>query len=182
MVDLADVAAALLSTLEEQGLPAALAGGLAAGVWVAPKDIAETYDVDVAVASSSPEAIDPGEIAGRLTARLGVPCLHGTTLSLRKVEIVRFLCGDIQADMIVANPRYAREALGRSEPLDIDGAPFAVLSPEDAVLYKGLGRRLKDYGPIAAIARSQSLDLVYVERWARALGIWRFVAKALCGG
>jgi hypothetical protein len=58
-------------------------------------------------------------------------------------------------------------------------APRAILAPEDVILYKSLGARDKDRIAIAAIARAQSLDGAYIEKWSRHLDTWTFLAGVL---
>lgn len=176
-------AAALMGALEEAGITAAIAGGIAANAWVATCDITPTFDVDVAMLLPDPDALSPDALARRFTDRSGKKCLHTEDIKLRKATIQRFLCvpGEITIDLVLADPAYAAAALARTGVLQVAGRKCPLLAPEDAILYKGLARRAKDLGPIAAIARAQKLNRRYIQRWARKLGVWQFVSRAMRG-
>ncbi|MCR4316625.1 MAG: nucleotidyltransferase [Planctomycetes bacterium] len=104
-------------------------------------------------------------------------------MNFKKVCIVRYLCTgvDIVVDLILADAKYTREAISNQGKVDIGGKDYPVLSPEDIILFKSLGKREKDIGPMNAVARSNEIDREYIEKWARHLGTWGFVKRALKG-
>ena len=181
METLEAVASAILGVLKDAGIPAALTGGLAANAWVATEDVAATYDVDVATLIPEGIQFSASTLADAFTTRSGIRCMHGSDLDLPKAKIVRLVTipkGTV-IDMVMANRTFAGEALSRTSTIESGGERHPILSPEDLILYKGLARRDKDRTAIVAIAKRQTLDRAYIERWARRLGIWKFVSSGL---
>lgn len=172
---------ALLGTLGESGIPAALAGGMAANAWVSPEKVRPTYDVDAAVLLPEGPSFSEEDFAARLSKRLGLACISSGSLELKKARIVRFFCAakELTIDLVQADRAYSRRAISRAGTISVTGNRRTVLAPEDAILFKSLAGREKDIGPMSAIAEDQRLDRRYIERWARRLGTWRFVSRAL---
>ena len=93
-----------------------------------------------------------------------------------------------KVDFIIAkSSEYASTALSRHRKLEIGGSLMLVASPEDVIISKlewarlsgGSDRQMLD---AADIVRNQGnrLDLVYIERWAKELGLqqeWRQVLE-----
>lgn len=181
MGKLESIAAALLGSLREAGIPAALTGGIAANAWVEKNEVRPTYDVDVAIAIPDGAVFSADAIASAIASRTGTGCFHGSDFELPKAKIIRLVMtpDGTQVDLVIAETSYAAAAQERTGTVELEGARHAILAPEDVVLYKGLARRDKDRIAIGAIARAQKLDRSYIEKWARKLGIWRFVANSL---
>lgn len=179
MATLKEVTAAALRALRGSGFPYALAGGLSANLWVPASSVFATHDVDAAVAISEDDL--PGLFRHVERELSSLAALRGDTLEFPRAWIDRFVCPpDITFDIVRSKHSvYAREAMRRTRQVELDGDRFAVLSPEDVILYKSLAARPKDHGPIAAIAAARELDMRYLEEWSRALGTWSFIRKAL---
>lgn len=93
-----------------------------------------------------------------------------------------------KVDFIIAKAsEYASTALSRRRKLEIGGTLMLVASPEDVIISKlewarlsgGSDRQMLD---AADVVRNQGnrLDLVYIERWAKELGLlqdWRRVLE-----
>lgn len=93
-----------------------------------------------------------------------------------------------KVDFIIAkSSEYASTALSRHRKLEIGGSLMLVASPEDVIISKlewarlsgGSDRQMLD---AADVVRNQGnrLDLVYIERWAKQLGLlqdWRRVLE-----
>lgn len=183
MAELEPVAAALLRALRDAGIPAALAGGLATNAWVAKDQLRVTYDVDVAVLIPKGLGFSADRLAESISSRSGIRCFHGSDLEFPKVKMVRLVTspeGTVM-DLLIADRAFTTSALARTGEVELGGERHPILSPTDLVLFKGLGQRDKDRLAIASIAASQKLDKRYIERWARKLGIWGFVSRALRG-
>lgn len=157
---------------------------MAANAWVAREDVNLTYDVDVAIFIPDAAGFSPERIAGAVAASTGTGCFHGSTPELPRAKIVRLVTtpeGTV-LDMVVADPAYASTALSRCGSVELAGERFALLAPEDVVLYKSLAQRDKDRTAISAIARTQKLDQDYLANWSRHLGTWEFLAPLLGRG
>lgn len=171
MGKLESLAAALLGTLDEAKIPAALAGGMAANAWVETEDVHLTYDVDAAVLIPEGLTFSPDDIADGIAARSGTP----------KAKIVRIVTAPegTMIDLVLADPAYSATAIGRAGLIELGGVRRAVLAPEDVILYKSLAARDKDRIAISAIAKAQKLDRAYLEKWSRHLGTWEFLCSVL---
>jgi len=175
---LIDVTVAVLDALERFRAPYALAGGLAANLWVAGEHQQATFDADAAVASG----VDPDALVRHLEAALErFGGFHSATLPFRKARIERLLCPpEIPVDLILLkDTAYSALALERAATTELRGKRYPVLRPEDVILHKSLGRREKDVAALSFLAGDNALDLEYVETWARRLGTWTFVRRAL---
>jgi transposase-like protein len=81
-------------------------------------------------------------------------------------------------DFIIAqDSSYGREAFGRRAISEIDGVSVYVVTPEDAIISKlqwakasDSERQLRDVAGILA-AQGDKLEIPYIERWTRELGV-----------
>ncbi|MEK7468503.1 MAG: hypothetical protein AAB074_13920 [Planctomycetota bacterium] len=181
MAELEPIAAALLRALRDAGIPAALAGGLATNAWVSKDQLRVTYDVYVAVLIPLDMDFSAERVAESISSQSGIRCFHGSDLEFPKVRMIRLVTspqGTVM-DLLIADRNFTASALARTGEVELGGERHPILSPTDLVLFKGLGRREKDHLAIASIAASQKLNKRYIERWARKLGIWGFVSRAL---
>lgn len=181
MDELPRITRGFLEALAEVGVVHALAGGLSANVWLPPERQFPTEDVDVAVLPSQKHPIHVHRLAELIAERTGRGCIHSADLDFGRTTILRWVCfpGDTIADAVIADRVYAKAALARRRGMRLGDMEFPVLAPEDVILYKSLGKRPKDFGPIESISDTYSLDMVYLERWARHLGVLTFLRRAL---
>lgn len=177
MATLEEVTAAALEAMAGSGVAHALAGGLAANLWVAGEHQQATFDVDFAVLAKAGSASVADRLAERLAA-LG--CFRSATL-FRKATVERLLCPpEITVDLVqVKDAAYGASAIARSGTGRFRSASHPILRPEDVILHKSLARRPKDVASIAYLAADNRLDLEYLERWARRLGTWGFVRRSI---
>lgn len=154
------LAKALLESLQETGVPAALAGGMAANAWVEQEDVHLTYDVDAVVLVPDGHAFSPEILAERIETRTGIRCFHGSDFDLPKARIIRVVTtpDNVIDDLNLADRIYSAAALARTGTVELGGAMQPILAPEDVILFKSLAGRDKDRIAIAAIGRAQRLD------------------------
>lgn len=168
---------AVTAAMDRAGIQHALAGGLASNVWVRPEEVAETFDVDFAVATLTPDPT--GRILPELD-RAGVRAIPGAELQLRRARIHRVVTGDVVIDFVLPNDaEFVRSALARATVMETSGRRLSVLSPEDVFVYKALSKRLKDLAPMVALCRRPDFDVEYVSRWTRRFRVWRFTKRVL---
>jgi predicted nucleotidyltransferase len=105
-----------------QVLDFAFTGGVAVGVWAAPR---QTKDVDLCGSL-------PLEEVDRLLA------LHDGIRSGSEElpDIVRFRVEDWDVDLFVSKSPYDRECLQRAIAVEIDGIPVRVVTAEDLLIHK----------------------------------------------
>jgi hypothetical protein len=162
-------------TLEPLGVPMALAGGLALAVW---KHVRATRDVDLLI-SIGEERVE--ELLQSLRAAAIRPKRRPPVVTLGGLEVIQLLYEppeafvDLQIDLLLARSEYPLEALRRRVSIELAGLDrgIAVLTCEDLILHKLLAGRMIDRVDAAALLRAnrQTIDLGYVERWARELKI-----------
>lgn len=144
-----------------QVLDFAFTGGVAVGVWAAPR---QTKDVDLC-GSLPLEEVDR-ILALRDGIRSGAEALP---------DIVRFRVDDWDVDLFVSKVPYDRECLKRAIAVEIDGIPVRVVTAEDLLIHKMIKLRhdrkrlLQDLADVRAVvdARGGRVDWEYIRRWAR---------------
>lgn len=145
-----------------QILDFAFTGGVAVGVWAAPR---QTKDVDLC--GSLPREEVDRLLARRDDIRSGPEELP---------DIVRFRVDDWDVDLFVSKGPYDRECLSRAIAVEIDGVRVRVVTAEDLLIHKMIKLRhdrrrlLQDLADIRAVvdAQGEGLDWEYVRRWASA--------------
>jgi predicted nucleotidyltransferase len=144
-----------------QVLDFAFTGGVAVGVWSAPR---QTKDVDVC------GSLLRAEVDRLLALRDGI-----RSGSEELPDIVRFRVGDWDVDLFVSKSPYDRECLSRAIPVEVAGVPARVVTAEDLLIHKMIKlrhdrrRMLQDLADVRAVvdARGAELDWEYIRRWAR---------------
>lgn len=158
----ARVAAVLGDRFDEAGLPYALGGALALGVWSVPR---ATADVDVSV------FVRPERLAEIFDALERAGALIDYDDARERVDqaglfIVRLL--GIRVDIFVAHhPLHDDMATRRRSVRDPFGDPRWFLSPEDVALTKLIYHRPKDVMDLERLfaVQGERLDLSYVRDW-----------------
>ncbi len=144
-----------------QVLDFAFTGGLAVGVWSAPR---QTKDLDVC------GSLKVEEVDRLLALRDGI-----RSGSEELPDIVRFRVADWDVDLFVTKSPYDRECLRRAMLTDIDGISARVVTAEDLLIHKMIKLRhdrrrlLQDLADIRAVAEAcgGDLDWSYIRNWTR---------------
>jgi hypothetical protein len=75
----------------------------------------------------------------------------------------------IRVDFVFSATEYERQAIGRSQSVELEGAKVSFAAAEDVVIHKLVAGRPRDLEDVRGImAKTSGLDRVYVERWLRA--------------
>ncbi len=138
----------------------AFTGGLAVGVWSAPR---QTKDVDVC------GTLPLEEVDRLLVLQDGI-----RSGAEELPDIVRFRVGDRDVHLFVSKGPYDRECLRRAIPIQIDGTAARVVTAEDLLIHKVIKlrhdrrRMLQDLTDIRAVvgARGAEIDWHYIRSWA----------------
>lgn len=173
-MSLRDFLARLTGALDQAGVPYMVSGSIASTYYSAPRT---TQDVDIVV-----------ELDGvRLQALLASfpedelyysPDAAREALRRRSMFNVIDLQTGWKADLIVRKGRsFSVEELRRRVQVDLLGLPVWMATAEDCVLSKlewaragSSERQIRDVRGILD-AQASALDLAYVERWVRELGL-----------
>lgn len=166
--DFFDILRNLIESLPSSAPPYCLIGALALSAWGQPR---ATKDIDLLILlnESSQEELLRGLVSsGFLKDEAWSkhnPMLQGV--------MVRLQSGDVPIDLLVPRDAQEEEALLRRRMIEVDGLSLWIVSPEDLVLMKLKAGRPYDFGDVVTVIGRQgdALDLEYLFRWARRLGI-----------
>jgi hypothetical protein len=157
------------NTLEPQGVPCALMGGIALSVWDhvrATRDVDLLIDLEGADCEGLYRAI---EAAGIRTKR-NPPILH--VEGLQVIQLLYEPPGafmQCQVDLHLATTPFHRQVLGRRVPLHLPEFDLNVdvVTCEDLILLKLIAGRVIDRADAAFLLRNNqnSLDLGFIRTW-----------------
>lgn len=161
----AAILSALGAALDEAGIGYMVVGGQAVLVRGEPR---LTADIDVTLAAG-PEAVP--RLLGVLVD-LRMHPLPSDPLAFAKQTMVVPAVDDasgVRIDLILSWTPFEAQAIGRAEPVTVDGHTYRVATAEDLVVMKVLAGRPRDLEDVAGVlVRHPDLDTGYVERWLRA--------------
>jgi len=164
---LRELLAGLARLEQQQGLPVAVIGGLARGVWARPR---ATMDVDVIVDTTDLQVlVAAAPDVGLTTDPREVEVLRGSGMT--RLRVPDHLQGPVRLDVLSADHPYYRRVIKRAVRTDILGHELPVARAEDIVVLKVLADRLQDRADVAAIIASQRDRLRWdlIEEECRAL-------------
>jgi hypothetical protein len=146
---------------DEDGIPYAIGGALALGIWGVPRS---TIDVDVTAFVRRDEldrVLDSLERVGVIVAR------GQAAKDVARIGLVRGQLGRVVVDVFVSeHPQYAamRERIRRV--VDPTGWSGAFISPEDLCIHKLVFGRHKDVADLESLfAVRPDLDRGYIRHW-----------------
>lgn len=156
--------------LDGEGMRYALVGGLAVGIWAAPR---ATVDIDFLVAVKSAEF---GALVERLRKSGRFLFIHERPMTFQRVSLLRATLKsnpDITVDFLFADDEFKQEALNRSSAVSLGDYSVTIPSPEDLILLKLLSGRPLDRIDAENVIETQKglLDREYIKRWAVKLGL-----------
>jgi len=157
-----DAAWELHQFFSAKGIPYAIVGGIAVGVWGEPRF---TQDVDVTVLVPPGEESEViGEILSHFTPRMA----DAKEFALKhRVLLVKSKRG-CDVDISFGLPGYEEEVIRRAVDYEIEeGKRVKVCCAEDLIIHKAISGRPQDWGDIEGIMirQGERLDLNYIERW-----------------
>jgi hypothetical protein len=147
--------------MDEDGVPYAIGGALALGVWGVPR---ATKDVDLTVfvpEHELPRVIDSLERAGVIVQR------DAATRDVARIGLFKGQLGRILVDVFLSShPQYLDMHRRVRRIVDPSGGALSVLSPEDLCIHKLIFGRPKDVADLESlIALRTEMDLGYVRSW-----------------
>ena len=114
---------------------------------------------------------------------MGYSVLRSKDMHFTRAQISRLWVEGITVDFVrPRNLQFVNSAFARLEKGDLKSAKIPILAPEDVFLYKALSKRERDIAPMSALSDRADFDRVYVEKWARKLGVWLFAKRAINDG
>ncbi len=158
----------LIDTLESQPFPYCLLGGLALGLWAAPR---ATQDLDILAAVREQQR---SQLIGALEGKgFEFDRQWAEDNPMIRTWHLRFRRGMIPVDLLLPRDVHDREVLERRRRLKLHELSLWVITPEDLVLHKLKAGRPRDFEDAVSVLVRQktSLDLAYLNNWAQRLGI-----------
>ncbi len=156
--------------LDEAGIEYTLVGGLAVGIWAAPR---ATVDIDFLV---SIKQEDFHVLAKRLHESGRFIFIHDKPMTFKKVSLLRATLksnSDISVDFLFADDDFKRQALKRSSAVTVSGFSVKIPTPEDLILLKLQSGRPQDKLDAEKILDMQKdhLNREYIRMWSEKLNI-----------
>jgi len=156
-----DAARRIGECLDEEGIPYAIGGALALGVWGAPR---ATKDVDLSVFLPRAEldrVLDALERAGVLLSR------EQAMRGIDRIGLAKGRLGIVLIDLFLSeHPQYAEMARRARRVVDPTGWAGSFISPEDLCIHKLVFGRHKDLGDLENLfAVRPDLDVAYIRHW-----------------
>lgn len=156
--------------LEQQRINYMIVGGLAVGIWVAPR---ATSDLDFVV------GLDEQRLPGLVEAaeHAGFVIFDPKPVRFQRMMLFRMFLKEEQdlllIDCLLAGDDYTKQALSRAVEITVAGRPVMVCAPEDLLLLKLLAARGHDLLDAEHVVRiqHQRLDRNYLSTWAERLGV-----------
>jgi len=146
---------------DEDGIPYAVGGALALGVWAIPR---ATKDVHITAFVGEPElarVIDSLERAGVMIDR------GAAAADVARIGLFKGRLGRIIVDVFVSqHPQHAAMKDRAIRVTDAAGVSTAFLSPADLAIHKLVFGRPKDIADLEGLfARRRDLDVAYIRHW-----------------
>ena len=177
----------VVRALEESDVPYMLTGSFASTIHGISRS---TFDIDFVIA---PDAVSLRRLVQEFQTKryyVSPEAADGAFARAGMFNVIDHETG-LKVDFIIVKPRdFSQTEFERRQPRDAFGVRMFVASPEDVLVAKlewskigGSTRQLED---AAGIIRRQgkNLDLAYIERWVRELGLeeqWK-AANSAAGG
>jgi hypothetical protein len=172
---LEDILRRVVDVLDEAKIPFMIAGSFASNMHGTPRP---TQDLDLVV------DLDEAGLEALLT-KLPADAYYVDADAARRALLSRGtfnvvdLATSLRVDFIVKKDRpFSRQELARRAAREVHGVPAFVASAEDTIIaelewskgVRGSETQLRNVAAILAVRRD-SLDLAYVQRWVKELGL-----------
>lgn len=173
--------ARLIAILDKAGIPYMVAGSMGSSIHGRPR---ATQDADVVINPTQEQLESFVALLGQgyyVSREAAFEALHHRTMfNIIDME------GGWKADLILRKDRpFSRQEFERRQAIDVQGQKLWVVSPEDTILsklewMKGRPSNVQYTDALGvAVAQWGTLDLEYLHKWARELGVENRLAHLL---
>lgn len=169
--------------LEMTGIPYMLTGSLASSMYGVPR---ATNDVDIVIAPTREQLLALVQLVGRLGLYVDPEAASEALRRRGQFNVIDFPSG-FKVDLILRKDReFSVGEFARRETHEVEGTRLTIASPEDVLIAKlewaKMGDSERQLVDAAGILQAQHdvMDLPYVERWIKSLGLeeqWRAVRE-----
>jgi hypothetical protein len=183
MSDLTSTLDLLIALMERMSVTYALMGGLAVRAYSIPR---ATLDIDVTLSLDRERLSELYSALEQQEYAVPEPYTSGWVDEVKGMHLVklrRYIGGhSIDVDLFLAESPYQHELLRRRRLADVEARQLWIAAPEDLVLLKLVSGRPRDLIDVGDVLFTQGqLDVPYMRRWARELGIEQELERALAG-
>ncbi|MEW6324619.1 MAG: hypothetical protein AB1515_04465 [Nitrospirota bacterium] len=165
--------------LDRQRIPYMVIGGIAVGVWSAPR---ATVDLDFVIGASGDDLTAFVQSA----SDAGFVIFEPKPVEVPRTTFLRMHLKEPDArlltiDFFPADDDYKRAALDRAAPVRLREQEVRIAAPDDVILLKLLAGRGQDLVDAENIVRTQRdvLDRNYLRKWAERLSLMDALSKLL---
>ena len=148
--------------LADRNIPYMIIGGQAVLLYGEPR---LTRDIDVTLGLGPERAGDIISLAREMGLR---QLVADPTEFVRETYVLPCMeeASGIRVDFIFSRSSYEREALGRVNPVNVNGVMVNFASPEDVIVHKVIAGRPRDLEDARTmLAKSPSYDREYILHW-----------------
>jgi hypothetical protein len=162
------------SALDANEIPYMLTGSLASSMYGIPR---ATNDIDIVIAPSREQLLSIVQLFKRVGLTVAPEAAMSALQRRTSFNVIDFPRG-LKVDLIVRKDRdFSVAEFDRRETHEVEGMRLTIATPEDVLLAKlewaKIGdseRQLTDAAGIVTV-QGESLDMTYIERWVRELGL-----------
>ena len=160
----------LCNFLENSGIDYMLVGGLAVGIWGAPR---ATVDIDFLVSFSIK---DCATLRQKVNDSNVFVFVQDKPMMFEKISLLRSTLKsnlDIFVDFLFADNDFQKEALSRRQAIKVADFTVNIPTPEDLILLKLISGREQDRLDAKKVFEIQKkhLDMEYIKRWSKKLQV-----------
>jgi len=162
-VDISSLIAGLARELKAARLDYMLIGGQAVLLHGRPRS---TEDIDITVAADTSRLGDVVEVCTQLKLAILTDDVESFVQQSLVLPAVDETTG-IRVDFIFSSTRFEREAIERSEVVELNGEMILFASAEDLIILKLIAGRAIDLEDAASVVRrkASSLDWAHIDEW-----------------
>lgn len=174
---LMEVVSKIVTTCDELGIDMVISGGIAVSMMGRPR---ATYDVDGVIMAEEKKL---KELLGKLALEGFKYDRKKPLKAIRGMPFVSLVYSkhNTFVDLFVARSPFQKQALKRRKIIKLEGISIPLISAEDLILMKlfsGRSRDLEDVRDIL-IENKNKIDLKYLRKWAKKLGVSVFLEDEL---
>ena len=174
----------IVKVLEDNGISYMITGSLGAAYYGEPR---ATNDIDIVVSPNQRQLetfiSDLGDEL-YVSPEAAMSALHNKGM----FNIIDGMSG-WKVDLIILKDReFSQVEFGRRRKVPFLSSEYLVVSPEDAILSKlewskigSSERQFNDAAQVAALVGEANIDVTYLKKWAKELGVEQLLKKLLKG-
>lgn len=147
----------IISFLDSEEIPYMIFGGIANSIYGIPR---QTFDIDIKIQLETEQ--QRNEFIFRLEKE-GKILPDDALQFIQETNVLPVEVDDVRIDFVFAGLHFEKEAIAKSNSIDLFGLQVKVCRPEDLIIHKTISPREKDWLDIKGIVENQqNLNWEYV--------------------